>query len=211
MKQPDLILFAKQPVAGQVKTRLQPPCRPEQAADIAAVMIRATVQITTSFWPGDVYLYGAPDADHPLFRQLADEFHVLLAAQSPGDLGEKMYQALADGVKRRGAAAVMGCDVPHCRWDTLELAHDHLARGNNVVGPTADGGYYLIGVQHADPKLFHKLNWGRDDVLDRTIANAASLGISLELLPVMQDVDIWDDLAKVAREFAPLKRFVNMD
>jgi rSAM/selenodomain-associated transferase 1 len=208
MKQPDLLLFAKQPVPGQVKTRLQPQCTPERAAEVAAVMIRATVEVATSFWPGDVFLYGAPDTDHPLFRELAETFHLSLANQGPGNLGDRMDRALADGVKRSGAAAVMGCDVPHCRWDTLELAHDHLSRGNNVVGPTADGGYYLIGVQRADPSLFHNVNWGGNDVLLRTAANAAKLGITLELLPILRDVDTWEDLVAVARECAPLKPFV---
>lgn len=209
MKQPDLILFAKQPLPGKVKTRLQPPCTPEQAADIAALMTRATVEVATSFWPGDVYLYGAPDAGHPLFQELAGQFHIGLADQGPGDLGEKMYRALVDGVERKGAAAVMGCDVPHCRWDTLEQAHDLLARGSDVVGPTADGGYYLIGVQHADAALFRDINWGANDVLLRTAANAASLGISLELLPVMRDVDTWEDLLAVAEAFEPLRQFID--
>ena len=71
MSQPELILFAKQPLAGQVKTRLQPEYRPEQAADIAAFLIRATVELAVSSWPGQVWLYACPDPDQPDHDQQA--------------------------------------------------------------------------------------------------------------------------------------------
>lgn len=203
MKQPDLILFAptpETPIPG-----FQDHCSPAKAAEIAGAVIRATVEVATSFWPGDVFLYGAPDADHALFRRLADEYHIGLASQGAGDRGEQILRALASGITRNGAAAVMNCDVPHCRWDTLESAHDHLARGRNVIGPTGHGGFYLIGVQRAAPGLFRNVNWDGPDILLRTSANAAGLGFSLELLPIMQNVESWDDLLAVAEKFELLR------
>jgi hypothetical protein len=123
MNQPDFILFAKQPLPGQVKTRLQPHYSPEQAAEIAAFMIRATVELAVSSWPGDVYLYAAPDPDYPLFHALAEEFHIRLATQAEGDLGNKMLSALREGIERQGCAAIMGCDVPHCPWEVIDQAN----------------------------------------------------------------------------------------
>ena len=76
------MIFAKQPIAGQVKTRLQPEFTPAQAAQIAEFLIRETVELAVSSWPDPIYLCGAPDADHPLFRELADRFGVVLLANS---------------------------------------------------------------------------------------------------------------------------------
>ena len=168
-------------------------------------MIEATVEVATSFWPGDVYLYGASDADHHLFRRLADEYRIGLASRGAGDRGAQTFRALAGGIARNGAAAVMSCGVPHCRWDTLESAHDHLARGRNVIGPTGRGDFYLIGVQHVAPELFRNVDWNGPDILLRTSANAAGLGLPLELLPIMHDVGSWDDLLAVAENFEPLR------
>ncbi|MBI3569852.1 MAG: TIGR04282 family arsenosugar biosynthesis glycosyltransferase [Gammaproteobacteria bacterium] len=208
MSQPELILFARQPVPGQVKTRLLPQYTPEQAAEIAAFLIRATVELAVSAWPGDVMLYVWPGTDHPLFRQLAREFHVHLAPQAEGDLGVKMLDALRQGIARQGAAAVMGCDVPHCGWDVLDQANDWLARGRNVLGPTDDGGYYFIGLQEARSELFGEMPWGSDRVLDLTLARAEKPGMEFDLLKTLRDVDTAADLWLVAQQYEPLRRFL---
>ncbi|HSW53416.1 MAG TPA: TIGR04282 family arsenosugar biosynthesis glycosyltransferase [Sulfuricaulis sp.] len=208
MSQPELMLFARQPVPGQVKTRLQPDYTPEQAAEIAAFMIRATVDLAVSAWPGPVTLCASPDVEHPLLRRLAGEYHVRLAPQSQGDLGARMLAALRDGIARHGAAAVMGCDVPHCGWDVIDQANDSLARGRNVLGPAEDGGYYFIGLQEARPELFADMPWGSDRVLEMTLARAEKLGMEFELLKTLRDIDTAADLWLVAQKYDPLKRFL---
>ncbi len=208
MSQPELILFARQPVAGQVKTRLQPGYSPERAAEVATFMIRATVELAVSAWPGDVSLYASPDPDHPLFHELAREFHVRLAAQTGGDLGARMLNALREGIERNDCAAVMGCDVPQCGWDVLDLANDWLARGRNVLGPTEDGGYYFIGLQDARPELFTDMPWGGNQVLETTLARAGKLGMDFDLLKRLRDIDTADDLWLVAQNYEPLKKFL---
>ena len=200
MKKPELILFARQPIAGEVKTRLQPAVTPQQAADIAVFMLRTTATRAAEYWPGDVYLYATPDAQHPLFLELRDALHLFLASQGPGDLGERMRRALQQGIARRGAAAVMGCDVPQFSGGILETAHEHLARGRNVLGPTMDGGYYFLGLQRDVPELFEGMPWGSDKVLAQTLARAAGAGIEFETLPVLRDVDTVEDLTAVAHD-----------
>lgn len=208
MKSPDLILFAKQPIPGEVKTRLQPDYSPEQSAHIAEFLIRDTVKLATTNWPSDVYLYGAPGADHPLFRRLADEFHLHLATQAVGNLGLKMLTALRQGIERSGAAAVLGCDVPHCRGAVLELAHEKLACGGNVIGPTEDGGYYFIGLQQAPAALFEDIEWGGSQVVETTLLRAQQLGIVFEVLPKLTDIDTGDDLWITAHQYEPLRKFL---
>lgn len=208
LRQPELGLFAKQPVAGQTKTRLQPVYPPARAAEIAAYLIRATVELAVSSWPGDIVLYGAPDAEHPLFRELAHDFGIRLAAQRGADLGERMLNALRDGLTQRNAVAILGCDVPHCGEDILDQADHWLAQGHNVIGPTEDGGYYFIGLSRIYPELFADIPWGTPNVLDRTLGRAAMLGIEFEQLPSLRDIDTAADLWLVSQDFPPLRQFV---
>ena len=208
MKKPDMILFAKQPLAGQVKTRLAQVCGAERAAEIAGVLIRRTVALVADSWPGEVYLYGAPDARHPLFEQLAAELHVHLASQGAGDLGARMLRSMCQGIERRGAAAIMGCDVPQCSATALEDAYETLARGGNVIGPSRDGGYYFIGLQRPEPALFTGMDWGSDGVLNQTQARARAAGIEFHTLPPLCDIDTWDDLVSAARLDPSLRSLV---
>ncbi|MBI3570698.1 MAG: TIGR04282 family arsenosugar biosynthesis glycosyltransferase [Gammaproteobacteria bacterium] len=206
--QPALLIFAKQPRAGETKTRLQPDYTPQQAAKIAAFMLRATVELAVASWPGEVSLYGAPDADHPLFSDLADEFGVRLARQHGHNLGERMHHAFADVLTRRNAVAIFGCDVPHCSWAVLDQANGWLAKGRNVLGPTEDGGYYFIGLTAPHAGLFDGIDWGTDQVLAQTLERAKQLDVEFEWLPRLRDVDTADDLKRVSQEYAPLRTFV---
>jgi rSAM/selenodomain-associated transferase 1 len=210
MQQPDLILFAKKPIPGEVKTRLSSAYTPAQAAEIAGFLIRATVELAVSAWPGEVYLYVAPDPDHALFASLARQYHVHLAAQAlAADLGARMYAALCEGIARRGAAAVMGCDVPHCGWEILDEANERLARGQPLLGPAEDGGYYFIGMAgHCPPSLFEGIAWGGPTVLEDTLARARALGLEFEFLPTLRDIDTPDDLWLVSRRHTRLQAFV---
>ncbi|MBI3574717.1 MAG: TIGR04282 family arsenosugar biosynthesis glycosyltransferase [Gammaproteobacteria bacterium] len=208
LRQPELIVFAKQPLAGQVKSRLQPEYTPQEAAEIAALLIRATVELAVASWPGEIYLYGAPDARHPLFEELAREFDLQLASQGAGDLGARMQAALREGLARRRAAAILGCDVPHCSWDILDQANHWLAQGRNVLGPTEDGGYYFIGLGAPHVALFEGIDWGTDQVLAQTLARAEQLGIEFEWLPRLRDIDTVDDLWLVSQKYAPLRQFL---
>lgn len=208
MNQPELMLFAREPIAGQAKTRLQPDYSPEQAAEIAAFMIRATVELAVSAWPGDVTLYVWPGTDHLLFHRLTNEFRIRLVQQADGDLGAKMLGALRAGIARQGSAAVMGCDVPHCGWDVIDQANGLMARGKNVLGPTDDGGYYFIGLQEARPELFEDMPWGSDRVLETTLARAEKLGMEFELLKTLRDIDTAADLWLVAQKYEPLRQFL---
>ncbi|MBI3545602.1 MAG: TIGR04282 family arsenosugar biosynthesis glycosyltransferase [Gammaproteobacteria bacterium] len=208
MKQPELILFAKQPIVGEVKTRLQPEYSAQQAAEIAGFLIRATVELAVSAWPGAIYLYAWPNADHALFHQLAREFSIQLADQAAGDLGVKMLRALEDGIGRAGRAAILGCDVPHAGWDIIDQANDWLARGRNVIGPTHDGGYYFIGLQQVRPELFQDIAWGSQQVLATTLARAATLEMDFEMLKKLRDIDSASDLWLIAQKYQPLKKFL---
>jgi hypothetical protein len=208
MSQPELILFARQPIAGQAKTRLQPQYSPECAAEIAAFLIRSTVELAVSAWPGEIMLSVAPDPDYPLFHELAREFGIHLATQAEGDLGDRMLSALRAGIARNGSAAVLGCDVPQCKWEILDQANEWLAKGSNVIGPSEDGGYYFIGLQEPHPELFVAMPWGSSRVFEATLARAADMDVEFEQLKKLRDIDTANDLWLVAQIYEPLKKFL---
>jgi uncharacterized protein len=195
MRHPALMIFAKQPMPGQVKTRLQPEFAPDKAAEVAAFLIRETVELAVSSWPD-------------LFRELAQEFGVVLLEQSDGDLGRRMHRALVYGIEHHGAAAVLGCDVPHCDWDILDDANAALARGRAVLGPTEDGGYYLLGLSEARAELFTDMPWGGPRVFDITLERAFETDIEFTLLPTLRDIDTAADLWLIAQQHPSLRRFL---
>jgi rSAM/selenodomain-associated transferase 1 len=197
---PALHLFAKTPVPGQVKTRLQPRCSAEQASRIATWCIERTVHLASSAWRGPVYLHVWPTTQHRLFHDLRQHSHIAVKRQVAGDLGAKMYAAL----ELAYPGAVMGCDVPHCPPETLACAHQALCEGADVIGASRDGGYYFIGLIRPQRPLFETLNWGDDTVFLDTLSRAKELGIRFQQLPVLIDLDTWDDIEQVRRAFPPL-------
>jgi len=199
LSSPILNLFAKAPQPGQVKTRLQKGCSAAKAAQIARELVICSVELTTQSWPGEVQLQVWPDAGHPFFRWLHGDYAVALFTQVKGDLGAKITATLDDGISRRGAAAVMGCDVPHCPGEVLEQAYFSLTRGKNVIGLCDDGGYYFIGLTVPVPALFQNIPWGSDKVGSTTLAKADALGIEFDThLPMLRDIDYWEDLEAAA-------------
>ena len=181
-----LIVFAKAPEPGAVKTRLQPPCSAEQAAQIATILLRATLQKVVTHWPDKVILAVWPDQEHEIIQQCAVEFSIQLVQQQAGDLGEKMHGALD---QFGYPAAIIGADAPQVSAEDLGAAYRHLQKQNHVLGPSSDGGYYFIGLTDSTPSLFQDIEWGTDKVLQPTLARA-----KFHLLDELDDVDRWVDV-----------------
>ncbi len=200
-----MILFTRTPLAGRIKTRLQPECSPKQAAEIASIMIEETVRIALARWPGPVELCVWPGAHHALFRRIASAFDLPVNLQTAGNLGDKMQNAMTQA---GFPCAVMGCDVPHCPPATLKQAFCALEAGECVVGPATDGGYYLLGLQQPAPELFEHIRWGEKSVLTDTLDRALDIGLTLDRLDTMNDVDSFHDLVEVAPLVPHLSRWL---
>lgn len=190
----ELILFAKSPMAGRVKTRLIPDLGEQGAADLARALIDESVRRSVESWPGPVSLQVWPDTGHQCFETLRHRHGIKLARQSGGDLGAKMFEALNDAHERGAAAAVMGCDVPHCPAETHRTAHAFLAQGRSIIGPSDDGGYYLIGINPPDRDCFERISWGGSKVFDTTLKRAANASINLIVLQQLNDIDTMSDI-----------------
>lgn len=207
MVTPELILFAKQPVAGEVKTRLQPQYTPEQAANIAQYLIETSAVNAVNYWAGPVSIYASPDITHPIFRRLAEQYGLKLYRQKGKDLGLRMHAAIKEGIKRHGAAAVMGCDIPHCPQSVLENAFSLMANKHAVLGPTNDGGYYFVGMAEPHVELFTDIEWGTTKVLSTILERSTQLGLDMHLLSMLRDLDTPEDISIVARNFPALRNF----
>lgn len=200
-----LILFAKAPIAGRVKTRLTSDCTDQQAADIASLLMQASIEKAIKAWPGNVLLSAAIDGEHPFFTEMTARYNVNMVRQSEGHLGEKMRHALAT---YGYPAAILGCDAPHVSENSLREAHARLAGGESVIGPADDGGYYFIGLANEADELFENKAWGTSSVLTQTLEEAKKTGQQLRLLDSLNDVDEWPDLQAVASEILSLQQYL---
>ena len=198
---PVLNLFARRPVAGDVKTRLIPVLGASGAARLARCMINWTVSNALAHWPGPVRLAVWPPDSVDWFRMHTT---VPVVAQRGKDLGERMLASLAESVSKGIPSAVMGCDVPHVDGTELARAAQLLGEGYAVTGPAADGGFFLIGLSVLPAGLFDDIEWGSADVYRRLLANAQRQAFRFTALEEVDDIDRPSDLERVAARYPPL-------
>jgi uncharacterized protein len=197
-----LLVVAKQPAAGQTKTRLCPPLDVTTAAalyecflrDTLAVMRQVTgVRRTIAFLPEDADGY---------FHAMAPD--MALTPQRGADLGERLANLLAEALAG-GAdqAVVMDSDSPSLPAAHVAQAFTELDGPCDVVlGPCDDGGYYLIGVKQPHPRLLREVRMSTPTVVQDTLTLAAELGLRTALLPTWYDVDTAADLARLQRDLS---------
>ncbi len=189
-----LYLFAKAPVAGQVKTRMHPFLSPERSAQLALMMLTQTVKKVCRHWPGQTILTVTPHSDHVEFKKLHRKYSFDFEIQVEGNLGERMLHVLDKGIALSGAAVVMGCDVPYFESALLKEVHGALRADLNVVGPAEDGGFYLLGLTECQQALFQGVKWGEGNVLPSVKHSAALADIQFVECRMLRDIDTWADL-----------------
>lgn len=195
-----LMVVAKQPAAGQTKTRLCPPLTGETAAALYECFLRDTLQImrmTPDVTRAIAYL---PDDAADYFYKLAPDF--VLMHQQGADLGERLDNLLTDAlVQGASAAVVMDSDSPTLPATYLSQAFLHLAQDADVVlGPCEDGGYYLIGLKKPQPRLLREVTMSTSTVLRDTLRIAEELCLQVALLPTWYDVDTAAELQRLHQE-----------
>lgn len=197
-----LILFAKRPCLGQVKTRLVPPLRAEQALDLYRAFLRDQLRFVRQLAHGsdvEVWFDGPWSPGPEEFPELAG---LALREQGQGDLGQRLFGAFEQS-ERDGASATIaiGVDSPTLPLSLVLGAFAELERGAPaVLAPAADGGYVLIGMRRPLSALLRGVPWGTSAVLRATLARAREEGIDLEILEPWYDVDDEAALRRLARE-----------
>ena len=192
-----LIVIAKAPVAGRSKTRLTPPCTPEQAAALAQAALQDTLAavLATPAARRVLVLDGEPGP------WLPDGFEVL---PQRGDGLEERLAAAFDDVGT--AAFLVGMDTPQLTEAHLISGLEALHTAPSVFAPAEDGGYWGIGLRAPDPRVFAGVPMSADDTGDRQRARLEELGLGIVDLPALLDVDTIEDARTVAR-LAPQTRF----
>ncbi|MGH8503193.1 MAG: TIGR04282 family arsenosugar biosynthesis glycosyltransferase [Gammaproteobacteria bacterium] len=199
-----LLVFAKAPIPGQVKTRLMPDLSADACARLHRRLIVRGLTTALAANLGPVELWCAPDCTHPFFAACARRFGIVIRAQQGEDLGARMYLALAASLRQAQCAVIIGCDCPALDARYLSQACGALARGASVVlGPAEDGGYVLIGLRRVTAtgtparKIFEDIAWGGSMVLAQTRERLRACGLSWRELPPLWDVDRPADLARL--------------
>jgi rSAM/selenodomain-associated transferase 2/rSAM/selenodomain-associated transferase 1 len=187
-----LIVFARDPVPGHVKTRLIPALGAEGAASLYRRLTERTLGWASRLGGGkgglvEVRFDGAPAG--PLGRRFR------VSPQGEGDIGARMGRAFADAFGSGGERVVIvGTDLPELTPAHVRASWRALRRADLVLGPARDGGYGLIGLRKSCPSLFEGIAWSTGAVLRQTLARARAAGLSVELLAALRDIDGPDDL-----------------
>jgi rSAM/selenodomain-associated transferase 1 len=192
-----LVVMAKEPLPGRVKTRLCPPLEPAQAAQLAEAALVDTLD-AVGWTPARrrvVALDGAPGP------WLAPGFEVI------AQRGEGLAERLANATRDVGEPLVfLGMDTPQVTRALLIDALQRLAEADAVLGPTTDGGYWTIGLARPDPTAFEGVPMSTAATARAQRERLAGLGLKTAALPPLRDVDTWEDAVAVAAQ-APWTRF----
>lgn len=194
-----LIVFARRPEVGRVKTRLIPVLGAAGAARLHHRML-----VRTLGWARDLAeatplslelrMDGPPGAPSG-----SATGPTRVREQGPGDLGDRMARAVEDSLTGADTApqrvVIIGTDCPDLSAEIVTSAFAELERHDVVLGPAADGGYYLIALRAPARELFSGIDWGTDRVYEQTISRAREAGLSVASLEVLEDVDRPEDLA----------------
>ncbi|MDE1975692.1 MAG: TIGR04282 family arsenosugar biosynthesis glycosyltransferase [Elusimicrobia bacterium] len=200
-RQDAVVVFAKAPVPGRVKTRLCPPLSFGQAAQLYRAFILDTLACARSIAGVKLLVAYADDGASPELNWLKNQPGFDFFPQEGGDLGERLVRAF-DSVFQGGAgkAVIIGSDAPQIRPETIRRALDSLSESDAVLGPAEDGGYYLIGLKERRPELFQDVPWSTDKAFEETLTRARSSGLKVSLLAPMADMDTVSDVINLGRE-----------
>ncbi len=187
-------IFAKQPLPGQVKTRLCPPLSAVQAAQVYTASLVETIKRLRS--DDDYHLAICYSGERRWFQENFPD--ILLFEQQGEDLGIRMAQRLCDWLTSGYERAVLiGSDAPDLPRQRIDQAFDALRQVDVVHGPAGDGGYYLVGESVHHPQLFSQISWSTSRVLQQTLNRAQQLGIPCASLEPWDDLDDYADLLQL--------------
>lgn len=191
-----IVIFAKAPVPGRVKTRLVPLLGEAGAARLARRMLANTVEQALGAGLLTPELCATPHSGDPEWAGLLPDT-IQLSDQGQGDLGERLTRA-ADRIIACGERVLLiGTDCPELDAKRLGEAAALLERHDAVIHPARDGGYVLLGLARTDPSIFHDIAWSTDTVAATTIARIKALGWSLAVGDTLRDIDEPADLGSM--------------
>jgi rSAM/selenodomain-associated transferase 1 len=189
-----IVVFAKAPRSGQVKTRLATALGADEAARVYAGWLETTVTGLTEARLAPLELWVTPDAGHPLFQRLAAASGAELHVQPGGNLGQRMHQVMLHCLAWNESAVLIGSDCPMMQPGYVRRALAAMEAGiDTVLGPTEDGGYVLLGLRKVMATLFTDMPWSTSGVLQATRRRLRAAGESWAELETLWDIDSLQD------------------
>lgn len=196
-----LVIFGRLPVPGKVKTRLAVGIGPERACAFYSTCCEHILHQSSQCEGAQrVFFFSNETEREPVTEWIAGiDKEVELASQlQVPDLGERMVSALGTALQQGACKAVIiGTDIPDLTPGIIQSAFQALDNHDVVIGPAADGGYYLLGLKQAHAELFQGIEWSTGEVLGATLANAKKANLDVaptNTLPVLRDIDTVADL-----------------
>lgn len=203
MRKRALIIFTRAPVPGQTKTRLMPYLSPRQCARLHTCFLKDTARMCQETGADIFVCWTSPEGKEPpgdtgapegilrgIFGASAEYFR-----QSGDGLGERMYRAVKKVLEKGyDACLLMGTDVPEAKSRDIRQAFCILKKKDVVFGPSADGGYYLVGMKSARKEVFQNQTYGNGSVLEHTVRNLRKAGLTAGTGRMHHDIDTREDL-----------------
>ena len=188
-----LMIFIKNPVEGEVKTRLGASIGSTNALQVYKKLLSRTRE-TAIQAQCDRYLWYSSMIDR---RDMWNSEQFEKRLQHGSDLGERMLAAFRTAFEEGyEKVVIIGSDCADLSPDHIEAAFQGLQTSDAVIGPSEDGGYYLLGLKEFRPEIFSEIEWSTPDVLESTIHHFDRLGLSYSTLDVLNDIDTIEDLEK---------------
>lgn len=184
-----IAIFAKAPILGAVKTRMQPALNKQQSALLQDRLIKHAITTAINSKVAPVQLWCAPNTQHPAFTGHGVE----LVQQGGADLGERMQAAFQTN-QQRDFTLLIGTDCPLLSPEDIQAAASAVCSNDVCIAPAHDGGYVLIASKQV-PECFERINWGSEKVLSQSLSALADVGQSYQLLNTLPDLDHPKDLA----------------
>lgn len=191
MKNNAIIIFAKAPLLGQVKTRLMSSLTEKERLNLYESLLKGTLRKLTGIEDVDTFIcYWPPDANDYFAQFSLESF-----PQSDGDIGIKMFNALKKVFDSSYKKAVLvGVDIPDISSKTASKAFEILNKKDLVFGPARDGGYYLVGMKWPMREIFEGIEWSTKETLKQSVKKASAQGYSVDFTETLLDIDTPDDL-----------------
>ena len=190
-----LLVFAKAPVPGKVKTRLIPALGEDGACHFYTEMLSQIVERFALSKLCPIHLLCHPDTEHNFIKEISSKLDLQLFPQQGRDLGERMFHASTKALMTYSNVILIGADCPDYSIDYIEKSIDLLEDNDVVIGPAFDGGYVLIGMKRPYKYLFNDIEWSTGTVLQTTMIRIKENNLSCALLPPLNDIDRPEDLS----------------
>tara|TARA_B100000902_G_scaffold42004_1_gene49643 strand:+ start:143 stop:757 length:615 start_codon:yes stop_codon:yes gene_type:complete len=189
-----IVQFARAPVKGFVKTRMQPYLNPEESVKLHESLVMMCCKRLIASEVAEVHLWVDAQPEHPLFLSCVDSGVSSIKLQHGSNLGEKIFDCFTHALREHESVVLVGSDCPAIDDRYLREAFQALESAPLVFGPAFDGGYVLLGATEVRTELFDNIGWGGSDVLTNSLRAAKRLGLEASLLEALHDIDRPSDL-----------------